>query len=267
MKRFLLVAFGPWIGVALLAGCVTTTTVGESPVLAEGGTPTGESSEPRNRAKIRTELASLYYGRGSMGIALEELRLALQADPTYAPTYSMFGLVYMELKETSLAQQNFDRALQLAPTDPDINHNFGWFLCQTKRENESIRYFLQAVRNPLYPTPWRSYAAAGQCALQINNLADAQGYFETALKLEPDEPTSLQKLGQIHYRNKRYEDARKLAARFNRLVEPTAESLWLAVRAERRLGDKSAETAFASQLRRRFPTSAEYQLLQRGEYD
>jgi len=267
MKRFLLVALAPWIAVALLAGCETTKPAGESPVLAEGGTPTGESSDPRNRAKIRTELASLYYGRGSMGVALEELRLAVQADSTYAPAYSMFGLVYMELKENSLAQQNFDRALQLAPTDPDINHNFGWFLCQTKRENESIRYFLQAIRNPLYPTPWRSYAAAGQCALQKNNLKDAQGYFETALKLEPDDPDSLLKLGEIHYRNGRYEDARKFAARFNKLVEPTSESLWLAVRAERRLGDKSAETAFANQLRRRFAASAEYQLMQRGEYD
>ena len=252
---------------ALLAGCQSTKPAGESPVLADGGTPTGETNDPRNRARIRTELASLYYGRGSMGIALEELRLAVQADASYAPAYSMFGLVYMELKENALAQQNFDRALQLAPTDPDINHNFGWYLCRTRRENESIPYFLQAVRNPLYPTPWRSYAAAGQCALQVNNLKDAQGYFETALKLEPDEPVALLKLGEIQYRTGRYEDARRSIARSNRLVEPNAESLWLALRTERRLGDKNAETTFANQLRRRFGTSREYQSLLRGEYD
>lgn len=261
MKRFLLVVL------VLVAGCGTATPVSEAPVLADGGTPSGESNDPRNRAKLRTELASLYYGRGSMGVALEELRLAVQADPGYAPAYSMFGLVYMELKENALAQQNFDRALKLSPTDPDINHNFGWYLCQTKRENESIRYFLQAIRNPLYPTPWRSYAAAGQCSLQKDNLADAQGYFEAALKLEPDDPISLLKLGQIHYRNGRYEDARKFVGRVNRLVEPSAESLWLAVRTERRLGDKNAEAGFASQLRRRFSASREYQSLQRGEYD
>jgi type IV pilus assembly protein PilF len=267
MKRFFLAALAPWIAVALAAGCASTRPVSEAPVLADGGTPSGETSDPRNRARIRTELASLYYGRGNMGIALEELRLALQADSTYAPAYSMFGLVYMQLKENGLAQQNFDRALQLAPTDPDINHNYGWYLCQTGRENGSIRYFLQAVRNPLYPTPWKSYAAAGQCSLQKDNLKDAQGYFESALALEPDEPVSLLKLGQIHYRNARYEDARKSVARVNRLVEPSAESLWLALRIERRLGDKNAETAFANQLRRRFAASSEYQSLQRGEYD
>lgn len=260
MKRIFCVAL------FVLAGC-ETAPVSEGPVMADSGSQSSETNDPRNRARIRTELAGLYYGRGNMGVALDELRLAAQADPNYGPVYSMFGLVYLQLKENALAQQNFERALRLSPTDPDINHNFGWFMCQTGRESESIRYFLQAVRNPLYSTPWKSYAAAGQCALNKDNLKDAQLYFESALKLEPDEPVSLLKLGQIQYRNGRYEDARKLAARFNRLVEPTAEALWLALRTERRLGDRNAEAAFANQLRRRFSASSEYQSMQRGEYD
>lgn len=260
MKRFL------WIALFILAGC-QTSPVSEGPVVADTPAPSGETSDPRNRARIRTELAALYYGRGNMGVALEELRLAAQADPSYGPVYSMFGLVYMQLKENALAQQSFDRALRLAPTDPDINHNFGWFMCQTGRENESIRYFLQAVRNPLYSTPWKSLAGAGQCAMRAGNLKEAQVHFESALRLEPDEPVSLLQLGHIQYRNGQYEDARKLAARFNRVVDPTAESLWLALRTERRLGDKNAEAAYANQLRRRFSASSEYQSLQRGEYD
>jgi type IV pilus assembly protein PilF len=49
--------------------------------------------------------------------------------------------------------------------------------------------------------------------------------------------------------------------------EPTAESLWLGIRIERRLGDRQAETTLANQLRRRYAGSSEYKLLQRGEYD
>ena len=55
--------------------------------------------------------------------------------------------------------------------------------------------------------------------------------------------------------------------RFNKIVEPTPESLWMALRVERRLGDRNAEASFAGQLRRRYPGSREYQLLQRGEFD
>lgn len=233
----------------------------------ETASSAGEVGDARNRARIRTELAALYYGRGSMAVALEELRAAAAADPTYATTQSMFGLVYAELRENKLAQQHFELALKLAPNDPDINHNYGTFLCQTARESDSIKYFLQAIRNPLYPTPWRSYAAAGLCALRTDNLGDAEELTGRALRLEPNDPTALLVMGQVRYRQSRYEDARALVTRYNRLQEPTAESLWLALRVERRLGERLAENNYANQLRRRFPESREYQALQRGAFD
>ena len=49
--------------------------------------------------------------------------------------------------------------------------------------------------------------------------------------------------------------------------EPSAESLWLALRIERKSGQKVAEQSFANQLRRRYPGSPEYQALQRGNFD
>jgi type IV pilus assembly protein PilF len=253
---------------ALLAGCAGGGTPGgsDSPSV-DTGTIVGEMSDPRNRAKLHTELAGAYYARGSMGVALEELRTAVTSDPGYAPAYGMFGVVYMDLRENQLAQQNFERALRLSPNDPDINHNFGWFLCQTKREPDAIKYFMHAIRNPLYPAAHRSYSAAGQCALRTNNLKDAEEFSQRALKLDPDDPPSLMQMGHIRYRQGRMDEARKLVSRYNKLVNPNAESLWLALRIERKSGQRVAETGYANQLRRRFAASAEYQSLQRGEYD
>lgn len=254
-----------WILAALLAACGTPG--GQKEPTAETGTITGESTDPRNRARLRTELASLYYSRGSMAVALEELRMAVAADPSYPTAYSMFGLVYMELKENQLAESNFQRALSLAPTDPDINHNYGWYLCQTGREIESIRYFEQALRNPLYPRPWRSNSAAGICLLKKDQVKEAEAYFQRALLQDPDDPVSLLQLAQIRYNQGNIEEARKMVGRFNKLVQPTAESLWLALRIERKQGERIAEQGYATQLRRRYPASKEYQLLQRGAYD
>ena len=247
---------------ALAAGCASDT----GPT-TESGPIVGEVGDPRNRARLHTELAALYFGRGNMTVALEELRTAVRADSNYAPAHSMFGLVYMELKENRLAEDSFERALRLSPNEPDINHNFGWFLCQNKRESESIRYFLQAIRNPLYATPWRSYSAAGVCTLRNKNEKDAEEFFQRALRLEPDEPASLLQLGQIRYRQGSLDEARKLVSRYNRLLTPSAESLWLALRIERKLGQRVAERSFATELRRRYPGSPEYQALQRGEFD
>ena len=248
----------------MLAACAAPAP--EAPSI-DTGTVIGEPGDPRNRARVHTELATAYYARGNMGVALEELRTATEADPSYALAHSMFGLVYMELRENRLAEQNFERALRLAPNDGDINHNYGWFLCQTKREPESIKYFMQAVRNPLYAAPWRSYSAAGLCTMRTNNLKDAEDYFQRALKLDPDEPAALLQLGRIRYLQGNVNDARKFVARYNKLLNPSAESLWLALRIERKAGERVAEQSFANQLRRRYPGSPEYQALQRGQFD
>jgi len=250
------------LALALLAGCA-----GDQGPTRESGQIIGETGDPRNRARLHTELGALYFGRGNMDVALEELRAAVRADSNYAPAHSVFGLVYMELKENRLAEDSFERALRLSPNEPEINHNYGWFLCQNKREEESIRYFLQAIRNPLYPTPWRSYSAAGQCSLRIDKPKDAEEFFLRALRQEPDEPASLLQLGQIRYRQGNLDEARKLVSRHNRLVTPSSESLWLALRIERRLGQRVAERNFATELRRRYPDSPEAQALKRNTFD
>jgi type IV pilus assembly protein PilF len=233
----------------------------------ETGTLTGEVGDPRNRARIHTELASAYFERGNMGVALEELRIALAADPNYAPAYNVLGLVHMDLRENAVAQQHFERGLQLAPNDPDINNNYGWFLCQTGREVKSIAYFLAALKNPLYNNPARSYVNAGLCSMKGNNESDAIDYFGRALRSEPDNVPALLNLATVQYKRGQQEIARGLVGRVNRLMEPTAESLWLSLRIERKLGDRAAENALAVQLRRRFPGSPEYDNLLKGKFE
>ncbi len=256
MRR--LVAFA---AIVLAAACAT-----KAPEPA-GGTIVGEVSDARNRARVHTELAGAYYERGNQGVALDELRQATQADPSYAQAFGLLGLVYMELKEPRQAETNFERALELSPNDADINHNYGWFLCQNGREKDSIKYFLQALRNPLYASPARTYTAAGVCSLRANNPKDAEEFFQRALRLDGDDNVALLQLAQIRYRQGKLEEARRLVSRYNKLVSPNPESLWLALRVERKLGERVSEQSYANQLRRRFPNSAEYQSLQRGQYD
>ena len=251
-----------------LGGCAQvpppSTTQADS---VDTGTVSGDVGDPKNRARIHTELASAYFERGSVGVALEELRIATSADPNYAPAYNVLGLVHMDLRENDAAQRNFERALALAPNDPDVNNNYGWFLCRTDREQRSIPYFLAALKNPLYKTPARSYINAGLCSLKIDGGRDAAGYFELALRVEPDNPAALFNLASIRYQHGQLEAARGLIGRYNKLVDPTAESLWLALRIERKLGDRGAENAHASQLRRRFSGSPEYQSLLKGQFE
>ena len=232
----------------------------ESPVI-------GEVGPPRERARAHAELASAYYEQGNLGVALEEARVAITADANYAPAYTVLGLIHMDLKENVQADESFQRALRIAPNDADANHNYGWFLCQSGREDQSLKYFLLAIRNPLYSAPQKSYAVAGICAARKNNDRDAIEYLERALRLDSGYLSARINLAQLRYRRGEYDQARLLISDFNRSIEPTAESLWLALRIERKLGDRESETKLAEQLRRQFAGSPEFQSLQQGKYE
>jgi type IV pilus assembly protein PilF len=259
---------------ALAAGCASEPTQGgdDGQTAASAGKDDAQSlvqspGDARTRAKAHTDLASAYYGIGNMGVALEEARVAIASDPSYAPAYNVQALVNMDLKDNGAAEASFQRGLKIAPADADLNHNYGWFLCQTGREQQAMAHFTAALRNPLYTTPSRTYAAAGRCLLQRNNAKEAADYFDRALRLDPNNVSALLPYAKVQYDRGRLTEARDLVARYNRLAPPSAEALWLAVRVERKIGDKIAENSYAAQLRLRFPRSPEYQALQRGEFE
>ena len=78
--------------------------------------------------------------------------------------YSVRGLVHAQLKENAKAEEDFRRALKIAPKNPEVNNNYGWFLCESVKPRQSIQYFLNALKDPLYETPEVAYANAGVCA-------------------------------------------------------------------------------------------------------
>src|SRR5262249_57267754 len=123
------------------------------------------------------------------------------------------------------------------------------------------------VNRARYHTLRRRYRVARAATLRTTSRKDAEQFLERRLRLHPHEPAALLNLGQIRYKQGKMDEARRLVARYNKLDQGDAESLWLALRIERKSGQKVAEQSFANQLRRRFPGSPEYQALQPGNFD
>lgn len=250
-------------GALLLGGCASQPA-SEAPADAVGSLPQGETDTQR-RARIRVDLAASYYQQRNFNVALEELRQALAADPGYAPAYGLLGLIYMDLGDRTRADDSFQRGLRIAPSDSELNNNYGWYLCQTGREAQSIQYFMNAVKNPLYPTPARPWHNAGICSLRTGDEKTAETYFQRAFQLDPSNPVAMFNLGEIYLKRGDIERAKFYAQRLVRSFEPSSETLWLAYRVERRSGDRDAAASYASQLRRRFPASRESALLAAGD--
>lgn len=251
MYRFVAVSVYLAISLAVLSGCSTKK---------DGSHPN------RKSAQVHTELAGLYFERAQAGVALEELEIALQADSDYAPAYGMRGLVHMSLREDKEAEDDFQKSLRLDNTDSETRNNYGWFLCQRGREKESIPHFMAAVKNPLYPTPALAYLNAGLCSQKIGSNKDAEEFLQKALQIQPGMPQALFAMAQLSFSVGDYSAAKKYFARFSENNDNlSAEQLWLAVRIERKVGNRNAEASYGMQLRRRFPDARETQLMTRGE--
>jgi type IV pilus assembly protein PilF len=250
----------------LVGGCVANPPAKESSIQEPISQQTAVGV-PRQRAKAHVELGMEYFRSGGMSVALDEARLAIESDSSYPLGYNLLALVQMTLKENRGAEENFRRALELAPGDPEITNNFGWFLCQTEREQQSIPYFVTASNSALYQTPTKPLTNAGICSLAMKDDKAAEGFFARALRADPANIDAQFLLADICYRTGRLQEARARLNDVHRRVDPSAQSAWLGVRVERKLEDREAENRFAGEIRRRFRDSQEYQLLMQGKYE
>ena len=254
---------------ALLTACVSTRTP-----LPETGSDTkdrvtaSDESDGSKRAKLRMELATAYFGRGQMTTALDQVKLAIIANPNQSDAYNLRGLIYANLGDEQLAEESFRRALQLNPRDADVMQNFGYYLCQKKRYPEANALFEQAVAEPKNRDVSRTLLTQGVCQAQAGQWPPAEATLLRSYQLDPGNPSTAVNLSEVLYRRGDYERARYYVRRVNAVSEvANAQTLWLAARIEHRAGNARAAQDFADQLRGRYPDSRETGLLAQGAYD
>ena len=223
------------------------------------------------RAAIRLQLAVEYYQQGKHDIALDEIKKAIAADPDYADAYGVRALIYTAMGQLPLAEENYQHALRLAPRNPELANNYGSFLCQSaNRPAEALRQFEAALKNPAYRTPVSALVNAGLCSLKTRNIDAAERYLLDALRYNPDLPATTAGLARVYYERRDYQRAGFFIHRLtevSKLDTLSADALWLAIRVQRKLGDRSMEASLLAQLRRRFPGSPEFAAYERGAFD
>jgi type IV pilus assembly protein PilF len=230
--------------------------------------PANEPGDPDRRAAVRMELAGLYFQRGQHETALGEIKQALAAKPDLPEAHSLRGLVLSAMGDTRAAEESFQRALQLAPADANTLHNYGWFLCQSNRHAEAERQFQQALAQPQYRDGVRTLLAMGVCQARAGRWAEAEATLSRGYQLDPANPVTAYNLSEVLLRRGELERARFYIRRINgNPGQATAQSLWLAARIERRLGNVDAMQDIGRQLRERFPQAPETLQFERGRFD
>ncbi|MBE0473064.1 type IV pilus biogenesis/stability protein PilW [Rhodoferax sp.] len=252
-------------GGSLLTGCASTSGPGANS-RADLVTDSDESSD-RKRARIRVELAVGYLGQGKTTIALDEVKLALAADPEFADAYSLRGLIYMRLNEFSLAQDSFMKALSIRPGDANILHNLGWLRCQQARYPEALADFSRALSDPAYGERAKTYMAQGLCQIRAGQRREAEQSLLKSYELDAANPVTGYNLANLLFQNADFARAQFYIRRINNSEWANAESLWLGIKVENRMADRVALLQLANQLEKRFAQSRQADAYRRGAFD
>ena len=173
----------------------------------------------------------------------------------------MFALLQQRLGEDALAEKHFRKAISLNPKDSKAHNNYGTFLCNQNRIEESENEFLKAVENPLYPQADSAYANAGICVLKTPDKAKAEEYFNKSLRINPSQRSALYQMAKLSFERQEYAQTIDYIQHYEQVANHNSESLWVAFQSETNVGNKAKANDYANHLKKSFPASKEARLL------
>lgn len=210
-------------------------------------------------SKINVQLGIGYMRQNKLEFANEKLLKALRQDPKSAAAHNAYAILQDRLLQKDKAEEHYKKATTLDRKNSQAANNYGVFLCNNNREAESEKYFLQALKNPLYKTPEFAYTNAALCLLRIDKNEKAEEYLRKALAAKSDFATALFSMGRLQFEQNNFTEAGIYLERYHLTGNRTAISLWLAIRTDLESNSSSNVDELAAILASDFPDSEEYQ--------
>lgn len=228
-----------------LAACVTVT---------EGPTQNEKAS------KINVSLGVGYYQQGNLEMANEKLLKALRQDPDSSQAHHAYAVLQNRLLEKEEAEVHFRRAIALDSKNSEAFTNFGAFLCNDGKIEESEKMFLNAVDNPLYRTPEVAYTNAAVCLRKLDPPENERSkvYLTKALAARNNFVPALINLAELTLDTREYDLSRLYLDRYNKVTQPDARSIWAEIRQALAVDNTLLVDELAAKLTKDFSDSAEY---------
>lgn len=226
-------------------GCVTESTGGLPPPLA-----------PEERVRAQLDLARGYLEKRDTARARAPLQRALEIDSRSVEALVLYGVLYEIVGEVPLAETYYERALRIAPSDPQALNNYGVFLYAQGRYEESLKPLRKLVANPDYRRRSQAYENLGLAQLAAGDPDAAKEAFERALQLDSQQVRSTLELADIHYRRGDNVLAIQYYDAYLARAPQTARSLCVGIGIAGVGGKENERASYAMALRNLYPGAA-----------
>jgi Tfp pilus assembly protein PilF len=142
--------------------------------------------QPNVPPSVLVNYSTVLLLRNRYDEAIGMARRALE-NPGYdkpAIAYTNLGLAYLQKGEFPQAVENLRAALEYDPSLPEAHHNLGLAYARLGERTLAIRSFREAIRyRPAYV---QAYAELGQVLLAEGRQTEARAAFERVVTLDPD---------------------------------------------------------------------------------
>lgn len=230
---------------AALAGCMST-----------GGNQLGEPNVER-AAEINLEIGIDYLRKNNLAQAKQKIDKSIEQNPRNSKAQITAGMLYDRLGQDDKAESHFAKGLALDPKNPEVQNNYGAYLCQKGKYERGEKLMLEAAGNPLYRTPEVAYLNAANCARNGGNMKAAEANLRKALAVRPKFSEALYQMADLQYKQTDYLSARGFLERYLEVGRTSAATLWLGVRIEQGLGNAAAAKNYAERLKLEYPRAAQ----------
>jgi type IV pilus assembly protein PilF len=212
-----------------------------------------KTDKAHEAAIYNVQLGVAYMNQGDLERAKDKLDRALNQDANSADVHSARAQLFARLNDKDKADSEYRAALRLAPEDPRMVNNYAVYLCQNGRSDEGVKRFLEAARNPIYPTPEAAYTNAGVCQRAAKRDEEARINFARALQLKPNFAEAQFQLANLEFDHGEFAPARTGIDGFIGAYTATPDLLLLGVRVAKAQGDRVAAQRYARKLQLDFP--------------
>ncbi|HWV16908.1 MAG TPA: type IV pilus biogenesis/stability protein PilW [Cellvibrio sp.] len=207
---------------------------------------------------LHIKMALGYIDKGNREAGRLHLKKAFDIDKNSPAAIGAMAQLYILEGEPVLAEEQFKLALKRDKNLTEVHNNYGIFLFNQKRYEESYAEFEKAAADLAYLGRAQTLTNVGRVALKLGNVTRAQAAFEHATILDKTVPDAYIELADIYFQKEAYADAKKNLDLYNTIGQESARSLFLGIRLENVFGNKEKEERLANQLKNRFPYSNEH---------
>ena len=248
----------------LILVCIWLVACTAQPLTHEDSSTRGLTRNPE-AAAINVRLGANYIASGDYRLADEKLRKAIKQDANSSAARWTYAILQERLEQPDAAEIYYKKALAVNSRDSVGQQYFASFLCRQGRYLEADKHFKKALSDPLFKARASTNLAGGVCAMEVPDYQSAKKYFSEVIRLQPKNRVALYQLGKLHFFKNELASAQSFLRDFEKVSEHTSESLWLAYRTERELGNFRIAQSYAKQLEEDFPTSQEARKLAKAD--